>query len=397
MKKALSATEAKSITKPGSHYAGETLYLYVAPGGSKSWVQRLTIHGRRCDIGLGGFPVVTLAEARDMAFRNRKQARAGGDPLAEKRKVKIPTFREVAEQTFEANRARWRSEKTARNWEQGMNKHVLPKLGVLRVDRIRREDVLRVLTPIWTKTPEVARKQRNRIRTVLSWCQAHGFIEHNVAGEMIDGALPAMPAVKQHFRALPYRDVPAALETVAASGASLAARLCFRFLVLTAARSGEVRGAAWSEINMETKEWRIPGSRMKAGVEHRVPLSGAALAVLEQAQMLRDRSGLVFPSALRPGKPMSDMTLTKVLRDNGLAELTTVHGLRSTYRDWCAETGKPRELAEAALAHVVPGVEGAYFRSDLFERRRLLMDQWAAFATRAGADIVRLHGETGVA
>ena len=157
MKKSLSAAEAKSITKPGSHRAGETLYLYVAPGGSKSWVQRLTIHGRRCDIGLGGFPVVSLAEARDMAYQNRKTAQAGGDPLAEKRKARTPTFREAARKTFEANRARWRSEKTARNWEQGMKKHVFTKLGVLRVDRIRREDVLRVLTPIWTKTPEVAR------------------------------------------------------------------------------------------------------------------------------------------------------------------------------------------------------------------------------------------------
>ena len=162
--------------------------------------------------------MVALAEARDKAYQNRKISQAGGDPLAEKRKVKIPTFRDATEKTFESNRARWRSDKTARNWEQGMKKHVLPKLGALRVDRIRREDVLRVLTPIWTKTPEVARKQRNRIRTVLSWCQAHGFIEHNVAGEMIDGALPTMPAVKQHFRALPYRDVAAALETVAASG-----------------------------------------------------------------------------------------------------------------------------------------------------------------------------------
>ena len=231
MKKALSAAETKSITKPGSHYAGATLYLFIAPGGSKSWVQRLTIHGRRCDIGLGGFPVVSLAEARDKAYQNRKLARAGGDPLAEKRKVRVPTFREAAEQTFEANRARWRSEKTARNWEQGMNKHVLPKLGALRVDRIRREDVLRILTPIWTKTPEVARKQRNRIRAVLSWCQAHGFVEHNVAGEMIDGALPAMPAVKSHFRALPYIDLPAALETVELCAASVAARLCFRFTV----------------------------------------------------------------------------------------------------------------------------------------------------------------------
>ena len=151
MKKAISAAEAKSISNPGSHYAGETLYLYVAPGGSKSWVQRLTIHGRRCDIGLGGFPVVSLSEARDKAYQNRKLARAGGDPLAEKRKAKVPTFREAAEKTFEANRARWRSEKTVKAWNQGMKKHVLPQLGPLRVDRVTREHVLRILTPMWTK------------------------------------------------------------------------------------------------------------------------------------------------------------------------------------------------------------------------------------------------------
>ena len=237
----------------------------------------------------------------------------------------------------------------------------------------------------------MARKQRNRIRTVLSWCQAHGFIEHNVAGEMIDGALPAARSGKHHVRVLPYSELPAMLETVATCTASVASRLCFRFLLLTATRSGEARGAMWSEINWEKKEWRIPAGRMKAGTEHRVPLSDAALAVLEQAKVLRDRSGLVFPSILRPGKPMSDMTLTKVLRDNGLAEQTTVHGLRSTFRDWCAETGKPREIAEAALAHAVLGVEGAYFRSDLFELRRRLMDQWAAYATRAGAEIVQLR------
>ena len=223
------------------------MYLHIAPGGSKSWIQRLTVNGRRCDIGLGGYPVVSLAEARDKAYRNRKAALAGGDPLAEKRKVKVPTFREAAGLTYEANRKRWRSDKTARNWTQGMNKHVLPKLGALRVDSIRREDVLRVLTPIWTIKPEVARKQRNRIRAVLAWCQAHGFIEHNVAGEMIDGALPAMPAVKSHFRALPYGELPAVLDMVATCNASVAARLCFRFLVLTASRSGEARGAVWSE------------------------------------------------------------------------------------------------------------------------------------------------------
>ena len=338
--------------------------------------------------------MVSLAEARDKAFQNRKLAWAGGDPLALKRKTTLPTFKEAAEKTFEANRARWRSEVTARNWEHGMKKHVLPVIGGLRVDQIGREDVLRILTPIWTTKPEIARKQRNRIRTVLSWCQAHGFIEHNVAGEVIGGALPAMPAVKAHYRALPYQDVPAALETVDASAASSAAKLCFRFLVLTATRSGEARGATWSEIDFETKEWRIPASRMKAGTEHRVPLSDAALAVLEQASELRDESDLIFPSSVRAGTPMSNMTLTKVLRTTGLADRTTVHGFRSSFRDWAAEcTNTAHAVMELSLAHAVgSAVEQAYARSDLVSKRRLLMEQWASFITSRHADVVRLVG-----
>ena len=164
-----------------------------------------------------------------------------------------------------------------------------------------------------------------------------------------------------------------------ASGASAAAKLCLRFLILTAARSGEARGATWTEMDPEAREWRIPGERMKGGVAHRVPLSNAALAVLERARALDDGSGLVFPSPLRAGHPLSDMSLTKLLRDRGLADRATVHGFRSAFRDWCADAGTPREVAEAALAHTVGGVEGAYFRSDLLERRRGLMDAWAAF------------------
>ena len=202
-----------------------------------------------------------------------------------------------------------------------------------------------------------------------------------MAGEGIEGALPAMPAVKAHFRALPYQEVAAALETVDGSKASKAAKLCLRFLILTAARSGEARAATWAEVDFEAKEWRIPGERMKGGREHRVPLNRAALVVLERARVLDEGSGLIFPSPLKPGRPLSPMTLTKILRDQGLAERGTVHGFRSSFRDWCAETGKPREVAEAALAHTVGGVEGAYFRSDLYARRRVLMDQWAAFLT----------------
>ena len=385
----LTAAKVKAITKKGLHGDGDTLYLSVAPGGTKSWIQRLTINGRCRDIGLGGFPLVSLAKARDKAFENRRHARAGGDPLAEKRKVRMPTFREATLTVFEANKPRWRNGHHTKSWLQTLERHAMPRLGNLPVDRIGREDVLAVLTPIWGTRIETARRVHQRIRTVLGWAMAHGFIEHNVA-DAITGALPTMPAVKEHFRALPYQEVKVALETVEASQALLAAKLCFRFTVLTAARSGEAREAVWSEIDRDAREWRIPGVRMKNGTEHRVPLSQAALAVLEQARTLKDESDLLFPSPLKKGRPLSNMTMTKLLRDVKLADRATVHGFRSSFRDWCAETGKPRELAEAALAHTVGGVEGAYFRSDLIERRRRLMDQWAAYLSQERGTVVPL-------
>ena len=389
----LTAAKVRSITSPGLHGDGGTLYLSVAPGGSKSWVQRLTVDGRRRDIGLGGFPLVSLAEARDKAFDNRKRARGGGDPLAEKRKARVPTFREAALRVFEANKPRWRNEHHIKSWLPILDRHAMLHLGDIPVDRIGREDVLRILTPLWGTRMETARRVRQRVRAVLRWAQAHGFVTENVAGEGIDGALPLMPRVKEHLRALPYKEVPDALRIVEESGASLAAKLCFRFTVLTAARSGETRGTVWSEIDFDTREWRIPGTRMKSGTEHRVPLSDAALTALEQARVLKNDSDLIFPSPVKKGRSLSNMAMTKLLRDVKLAERATVHGFRSSFRDWCAETNKPRELAEAALAHVVGGVEGAYFRSDLLARRRRLMGQWAAFVTASDAKkVVRLHG-----
>ena len=311
--------EAKAIKKPGVYHAGDTLYLRVGNNGSKSWIQRLTIDGKRCDIGLGSFKLVTLAEARDIAFENRKEARLHKrDPLAEKRKAKIPIFREAAMQTYEALKPRWRSGKHTKNWLQIMEKYAIPVIGTVRIDKLGREDVLKIVTPLWTKRPETARRLRQKMRTTFKWAQAHGFIESNPAGEMIDGALPKQRAVKEHFRALHYQDVAGALEIIERSGITTA-KLAFRFLVLTAARSGEVRSVTWDNIDLENRIWTVPAERMKANREHRVPLSDAALAVLEQVRLLADGSGLVFPSSMRPGKQMSDMTLTKVLRDNGLA------------------------------------------------------------------------------
>ena len=369
----------RAINEPGFYGDGNTLFLRVAPGGSKQWVQRLTIHGRRRNIGLGGVNWVTLAEAREAALDNRRVARRGGDPLAAKRQAKAPRFRDAAISTWESLRPRWRSEKAAANWLQQLERHAMKRIGDMPVNRIGREDVLAVLTPIWGKKPETARRVRRYIRTTLEWCQAHGFVESNAAGDAINGALPRMAAVKAHYEALPYREISGVLKAIESSGASTVVRLALQFLIFTAARSGEVRGAVWSEIETDRQVWRIPGKRMKAGAEHRVPLSRRAIEIIERTRALGDRSEFVFPSPVRQDRPISDATLSKLLRTTGLAGQATVHGFRSSFRDWCADTGQPRELAEAALAHTVGGVEGAYFRSDLFEQRRKLMDAWAEY------------------
>ena len=375
----LSVRKIREINQPGLYGDGNTLFLRVAPGGSKQWIQRLTIYGKRRDIGLGGCGWVTLAEARETAFENRRVARRGGDPLAEKRQANVPLFREAARQTYQSLRPRWRNKKVASNWMQQLERHAFNRLGDLPVNRIDKEDVLAVLTPIWSGKPETARRVRRCIRATLQWCQAHGHTNFNAAGEAIDGALPRMAAVKAHFRALPYKELPVALRTIEASGASLPSKLALQFLIHTAGRSGEVRGATWSEVDLGEGIWRIPGERMKAGAEHRVPLSAPAVDLLERAGKLGDGNEFVFPSPVRQDRPLSDATLTKVLRITGLASNATVHGFRSSFRDWCADTGQPREIAEAALAHTVGGVEGAYFRSDLFERRRALMESWSEF------------------
>ena len=380
---ALSATRVKALKEPGRYSDGGGLHLYISKAGRKSWVLRITIDRRRRDIGLGAFSSVSLAKARENAGDHRAAVADGRDPLADKRAPAMPTFKEAAFAVHMANKPRWRNAKHIAGWMQSLERHAMPTLSNTPLDRVDRGEVLRVLTPIWAARPETARRVRQRMRTVFRWAMAHGFMETNPAGEAIDGALPPMPKVKSHFRAMPYQEVGSALEPVEASQASIPAKLCFRFLVLTAARSGEARGATWDEIDSQNQVWRIPSERMKAGMEHRVPLSRQALDLLCEASALRDESVLVFPSPLKPGSPMSDMTLTKVLRSTGLAERGTVHGFRSSFKNWALEqTDAPWAVSEAALAHVLGNsTEQAYARSDLFERRRALMQQWADYLT----------------
>ena len=392
----LTAARIRTLAKPGKYGDGNGLYLNVTPTGTRSWIQRIVIQGRRRDLGLGRFPDVGLADARDAVARNRALIAKGCDPLAERRRSATPTFCEAAERVYKANRPRWRNGKHVVSWWQSLERHAIPLIGDIAVDRIDRSDVLNVLTPIWGSKPETARRVRQRIRAVLRWSMAHGYIDHNVAGEVVDGALPPIPRGKNHLRALPYQEVGWLINEVRCSRGSLAAKLCLEFVILTAARSGEARGATWDEVEIEASEWRLPAERMKANLEHRVPLSSRALEVVEAARSITDGSDLLFPSPLYCGRPISDMTLTRVLRRLGVADRATVHGFRSSFRDWAAEcTDAPHAVMELSLAHAVGGaVEAAYARSTLFEKRRWLMEQWAAYLNESG-DVVLIASTAG--
>ena len=377
----LSDAKVRGLRKPGRFGDGDGLYLVIRPSGTRAWVLRAVVNGKRRDIGLGGYPATGLKDARTKAQEMLSAVADGRDPTASSSRSSRPTFAEATREVLDMNRPRWRSDHHPKVWLQSLERHAMPTIGNMPIDRIERSDVLDVLKPIWTKIPETARRVRQRMRTIFRWAMSHGYIEINPAGEAIDGALPRIPKVKEHLRALPYGEVPEALEVVEGSPASLPSKLCFRFLVLTAARSGEARGAAWDEIDLDGALWTIPAGRMKGGELHRVPLSRQAFEVLDEAQTLRDRSGLVFPSPTLAGRELSNMTLTKILRATGYAEKATCHGFRTSFREWTLERADaPWAVAEAALAHGLGNqVEKSYARSDLLARRRNLMQAWADY------------------
>lgn len=380
----MTVAQIQKLTEPGRYRVGDTLYLVIGPGGGgRSWIQRMMINGQRADIGLGSALFVTLAMARRRALENRQLVWNGGDPRAAKRRAKVPTFRKAAASYVEANAPHWRNARTAERWGRQLELHAYQAIGGKRVDQISRADVLRIVAPLIQSKPDTGRKVRQMVRAVLAAAQAHGHVDNNPAGDAIEAALPRAVSVKAHHKALPYGEVGEAFGAVEASSAGAAVKACFAFAVLTACRNGEARGATWSEIDTERREWRIPPERMKQGREHRVPLSDAALAVLAQAAALIDGSGLLFPSPRGTGRQLDESTLVKLLQ--GLGVEAVPHGFRSSFRTWAAEcTNATRDVAETALSHSVgSAVERSYARSDLFDKRRELMAQWAAFVTGA--------------
>ena len=379
---ALTTAFVRNVAQAGRYCDGDGLYLDVQPTGTRSWVQRIVIRGHRRELGLGGFPLVPLKDARAAALANRRLARAGGDPLAEKRRLKsMPTFAAAAEAVVAQMRLGWRNVKHGKDWLSSMERFAFPRLGKLPVSEVTSADVVEALRAVWHERPATARRVRQRISTVMEWAVALNYRDDNPCSR-IGPVLGPQKDLVQHMRALPHRDVAAAVETVRASGAAPVVRLAFEFLVLTTARSGEVRGARWAEMDTADHVWTVPAMRTKAKREHRVPLSGRALEILDAARTLDGANPLVFPSVR--GKRMNALVLSGLLKR---LEIPAVpHGFRSTFRDWAAEeTNHPREVVEAALAHIVQNkVEAAYARSDLFDRRRRLMDDWAAYLGRNG-------------
>ena len=389
MKRPLTYAKIKSLTKPGSYGDGGTLYLRIAPAGSKQWVQRLVIQGRRHDLGLGGWPLVSLQEAREAAFENRKQARRGEDLLAARQREAAPTFEEALEKVIKLHQPTWKDGgRTADSWRTCLMQYAMPKIGRKRVSEITAADVLDIVGSIWTNRHETAKKVKRRLGAVLAWAMTQGYRADNPV-QAITVALPKADNLKGHFKAIPHEEVRTAIETVRASKANPSTVLCFEFLILTATRSGEARSMTWDEVDLRKRTWIIPAARTKTGKEHRVPLSSRACEILREAQTSRE-SALVFPSAR--GTALSDATISKLVRENGINGVP--HAIaRACFRSWCADVNVSREVAEACLAHVVKGVEASYQRSDLFERRRSVMQKWSDYVTGAPtADVIPLHG-----
>ena len=366
----------KPTDKNRRYSDGDGLSLMVRPNGSKAWQVRIVgADGTKTDKGIGAFPAVRLAEARNKAKARRSQVDVG--KVTPEVTSTVSTFKVVAEKYIEANEPTWKHHKTANDTRSRLEKYAYPVFGDTPINQIRRAEVLDVLEAIWTSKPAAAKKLRQRVRSVFDYALDREYIEVNPAAHFTRASLPPT-GNGTHFRSLPYQEVSDVMAITAASKASLAVRMCFKWLVLTAARSGEARAARWTDIDLEARVWTVPGERMKSGAEHRVPLSTQAVAVLTDAATLKNGSGLVFPGV--KGE-LSDMTLTKLLRDNGLAPRTTVHGFRTSFKTWCMETtDTPWAVGEAALAHTLGNsTEQAYPRTDLFDRRRDLMQLWADY------------------
>lgn len=389
---------------PGRHLDSDGLYLIVRETGSRQWLLRIQADGKRRDLGLGKAEValrtkyeaqaaekiplldrrsLTLAEAREKADAYRRLVKAGLDPVEERKRkpAAIPSFERATRHCHEELKKGWKNKKHIDSWLASMVNYVVPALGDKRVDTITSMMVRDAMAPIWLQMPETAQRILQRISAVLDFAHIKGWRADEISLRSVRKGLPRQPTFESHFEAMPYAEVPAYMKQLEAS-TTTAGRDALRFTVLTAVRSSESRFARWTEIDLDRATWSIPPNRMKMGQSHLVPLASDALDILKRRHEARTSDdGLIFFSSTK--KPLSDMTMTKVLRDDKVVGYT-VHGFRSSFTDWAAEeTSFPKEVVDKALAHKLPDrVEAAYRRTDFFQKRRKLMDAWATYLAR---------------
>ena len=386
--KPLTAIEVKRLTTPGLHPVGTVagLRLDVKPSGTKSWVLRTMVGTRRAEIGLGGYPTVTLAQAWEAAREALREIKAGNDPTAQRAAARVTiewTFKKTAEAYIEAHRPGWKNAKHAQQWENTLSTYVYPVCGSKHVRDVSKADVLAVIEPMWSTKNETMVRVRNRIELVLAYAMQRGHRPEALNPARwrgnLDAVLPKPSKVndRQHFEAVPIDAMPKFMTTLREVAGTSARAL--EFSVLTVARTGSVRAATWDQIDLDARVWNIPAASMKAGRAHRVPLSDAAVELLKALPTF-EGVDWVFPG--RSNNQLSDMSLTQTMRRMGLTAVP--HGFRSTFSDWCAErTSTPAEVREMALAHAIGDqTEAAYRRGDLFDKRRALMAEWAKFIAR---------------
>ena len=387
------AKEIESLKEPGTYTDGETLTIRVSENGKRRWIQRVSIHGKQHNLGLGGYPAVGLAEARKRTQDNLRAIREGRDPLQEKRDARqatkeknaTPTFRELAKEAIELRRDTWKGTNSADQWTQSLTKYAFPVIGNKRVDQITKADITEILQPIWTKKEETARRVRQRIAAIMNLAIAKGFRENNPADKFITNGLPQHSYRVENFKALPYVQVPSAIDTIRDSTADLLTKLGLEFKILTAARTAEVRLADWSEIDLKEKVRTIIATDMKMIRKHRIPLSDRAINILEEAHDLTGGTRLIFPNerSRRKGdpKPLSDAAFSTLMKRLGID--AQPHGFRSSFKDWAIEKQMGSDLpSEFALSHVEGSkAKRAYARTDLLETRRGLMQNWAHFCS----------------
>lgn len=401
----LSALEVKRLTKAGFYAVGGVagLHLQVNNSGARSWILRATVGGKRRDIGLGGFPDVPMADAREKARQARLQIEQGIDPVQARKEArslleaaqrKEITFEQSAREFMASKGVEWKNAKHSQQWENTLASYAYPIIGKLQVKDVELGHVVKILEPIWTEKTETAKRLRGRVESVLDWSTVRGYRTGENPARWkgyLDTILPAPSKVakRDHHKALPVDEMGKFIQDLQVREGVSARAL--EFLVLTAARSGEVRGAKWDEIDLKNAVWIIPAERMKAGKEHRVPLSKKAMDILKGLPRFE---GTDFCFSAPKGGQLSDMALTAVMRR---MELNAVpHGFRSSFRDWAAErTNYPREIAEQALAHTIGKVEAAYRRTDMLEKRRRMMEEWAKFCNnvRPEGKVVAISGK----